>query len=595
MFRLSDMKLRSQLILLVAIAISTMIIVQLFYYVSFYKLTTERAYAYFEELSGQIENKMKSTFYDVESITQIISNSQNIQKFVIEKNAYNKLELIKYAKDNLNYGLASNKNLRNIGITGRNGIVLETDPGNDLEAFEQLIDTYKLQEQPLRTSFYTPAIYDKVTGKMYYAYINPIYSNLAGEFYKDNIGVCMTLCYTNTFTKSIEGGDKLAGLIFTISEGDNIISSSVKDMNNKKLDAELSTINVIGEGRTRFTYKQQPCLARVVKLEKPDWTITIFIPIANLVRDMQPLRNIGILILIGTICILTLVGIVITRSITVPIGKIVSSLVKIGEMDIKYRITIPSKNEIGIIVEDINTMLDKLESMTRRIFETQNALYESELSKKQAELAFYQSQINPHFLYNTLECIRSMGAVYNAKEIVGISTSMAKIFRYSVKKGNMVTLQEELECVGDYFNIISLRYMGKYKIKFIVDKAILDQKIVKMTLQPIIENSVYHGLEKMDRDGYIGVKGYFDNSGDIVIEIVDNGKGLHEEELSKLCRKLSGDETVLSEDLNSKGSIGLLNINQRLVINYGEKYSMQISSKLNHWTAVRIKIPQSAN
>ena len=590
--RLSDMKLKSQLFLLVALSIIMMIIVQVLYYIGFQGLTTERAYSYFGEITGQIEDRVKTAFYDIENITRTLCSSQNIQRFVIEDNAYNRFSLVNYVQDNLNYSVKGNRNIRNIGVIGQKGIVLESKSGNDLNIFNFLIEKYELHEKPLRSSFYTPAYFDKETGRMYYAYIHPIFSNLDGQFYAENIGVCITICHTDTFLKSMAEESIIPGLVFIISEGRNVIASNLKELVNTELDNELEIISKMEEERTQFVYKNKKNVIRITRLANTNWVIASFVPVDNLVSDMFPIRNQGIMILVFTLFLLIVAGIIIIRSVTVPINKIVDGMARIEVMNRRYRLEIPSKNEVGTIAENINVMLDKLEDMTRRIVTTQNALYEAEISKNQAELAFFQSQINPHFLYNTLECIRSMAFVYRANEIVEITSSMAKIFRYSVKKDTMVTIEEELNCVRDYFSIMSLRYMGRFSIRFDISEDILGLKIIKMILQPIVENSVRHGLEGMERKGNVYIKGYLKDSSAVVFKIIDNGRGMSTEEVDELNEKLSS-SNILDGNTANKTSIGLLNIKRRLKLNYGDKSELIVSSRQNYWTSVILKLPVS--
>ncbi|WP_281288235.1 sensor histidine kinase [Paenibacillus methanolicus] len=123
------------------------------------------------------------------------------------------------------------------------------------------------------------------------------------------------------------------------------------------------------------------------------------------------------------------------------------------------------------------------------------------MSQWQAEFSSLESQINLHFLYNTLNCISSIGLEYGSREIAQMTSCMSKIFRYSIKKDELVQIGEELDCMQAYMKIISIRYENKFSMDMHVDERLLEMKTPKMILQPIVENSVYHGLERMDQGG----------------------------------------------------------------------------------------------
>src|SRR5690606_40501334 len=142
----------------------------------------------------------------------------------------------------------------------------------------------------------------------------------------------------------------------------------------------------------------------------------------------------------------------------------------IDDLTNRKRIEIKGGNEIAVIGGYINDMLDRTELMTQKILDAQNALYMAQISETRAQISLLQSQINPHFLYNTLECIRSIALYYGVTEIVDISTCMGKIFRYALKEEEIVTIENELECVQDYFTIISIRYGVRFSLMLDVDR-----------------------------------------------------------------------------------------------------------------------------
>jgi two-component system sensor histidine kinase YesM len=214
-----------------------------------------------------------------------------------------------------------------------------------------------------------------------------------------------------------------------------------------------------------------------------------------------------------------------------------------------------------------------------------------ELVKKQAELSALQSQINPHFLYNTLDCIKGIGHSVKSQDIVNITSSLSFIMRYSIKGGDIVSVKNEIECVENYLKIISIRFMGKHQFQLDIDECLMDMKMIKFILQPIVENAIYHGLEPKLTGGLLKIKGFLLDDRLICFEIFDNGKGMTAEELECLNRELDEDNIQSIVTGNKERSIGLININGRIKFKYGMEFGLKITSRENEGTSVRLNFP----
>lgn len=307
--------------------------------------------------------------------------------------------------------------------------------------------------------------------------------------------------------------DKLQGLVenteltphstlYILDSQDEVIASTnaktrgmlFKDVLSMNKDNLLNGVNTTIDG--------ERILVQVKGLEQADgWRIVSLIPVHELTADMNPMRKVSIIVGIGIILILIMMGIFFMNSLMNPVMGLVMDMKRVGRRDRGFRIKVRSTNEVGSLARDINRMMDEMEEMTRDMFNTQARLYKSELSQKQAEFSALQSQINPHFLYNTLNCISSIGLEYGNREIAQMTSSMSKIFRYSIKQDELVQIKEEVDCIQAYIKIISIRYDNKFSMNVDVEERLLELRTPKMILQPIVENSVYHGLERMDQGG----------------------------------------------------------------------------------------------
>ena len=219
--------------------------------------------------------------------------------------------------------------------------------------------------------------------------------------------------------------------------------------------------------------------------------------------------------------------------------------------------------------------------------------YQMEVLKKQAELTALQSQINPHFLYNTLDSIRGFALIHDVPQIAKMTEALSKLFRCMIaNEGKMVTLKEELQSVSNYMVIQQFRFDGRigYQQK-LDDEEMLSYYVPNLIIQPLVENAVVHGLECKEGGGTVTVSGYATQK-KLVILVEDNGVGMEQEKLDILNEELANVnvKTLKIERTKYRG-IALLNINQRIRLHFGTKYGVSIMSTPNVSTTVEIVLP----
>lgn len=248
-------------------------------------------------------------------------------------------------------------------------------------------------------------------------------------------------------------------------------------------------------------------------------------------------------------------------------------------------------SEIHNLNTSFHEMIDEQQKLTRQLYKTTVTLYETELKKKQAELEFLKSQINPHFLYNTLESIQDIALEQNIPEIAGMSGALGKLFRYNVKGENIVTFSRELEITMAYLDIQKARFPDKLEVICSVRNEALEVKVMKFLLQPLVENAVFHGIEPLLRKGtlFIGARVQDDK---LLITIQDDGIGIQTEKLEEI-RKCLKDINFISS--YSKQHIGIVNVAHRLLLNYGNEFGLTIDSKENEGTRILLTMPCDKN
>lgn len=229
-----------------------------------------------------------------------------------------------------------------------------------------------------------------------------------------------------------------------------------------------------------------------------------------------------------------------------------------------------------------------LGSMTETINQLSSRLAEQKINTQKAELNFLINQINPHFLYNTLESIKGIASSYNVTEISEITYALGSMFKYSLDSSPIVNLEDEMLLVKNYLEIQQLRFSNRFKYCIETRRELNKCQIPKMILQPIVENSIIHGLENMESNGRLYLKVEKNNSS-LTITVKDNGEGIKPDKLEQIRQKMQ------KKDEKDNKSIGLINVHRRLVLSYGSGYGLFIESHENNGTTVIISIPLQEN
>lgn len=237
-----------------------------------------------------------------------------------------------------------------------------------------------------------------------------------------------------------------------------------------------------------------------------------------------------------------------------------------------------SENEIGSLTKSFDAMTHRIQELME-----QN-VYEQE-QKRKSELKALQSQINPHFLYNTLDSIIWMAEGKKNEEVVLMTASLARLLRQSISnEDEVVPIINEVEYAKSYLTIQKMRYKDKLEFQIDVDSSILYIPLIKLVLQPVIENAIYHGLKYKESKGLLIVKGFM-KDGNAVLQVIDDGVGMDEETLAHIYDKHK-------VNYHSNG-VGVYNVQKRLKLYYGDDYGITYESKKGDGTTATITIPGS--
>ena len=399
--------------------------------------------------------------------------------------------------------------------------------------------------------------------------------------YQETIGVMRVDILKSVLLNTLNNAKSTeTGLVYIINSNNELIAST-----NNKLPISTYTnllpMNTPDDNSKPVwqdvKYDNKSYVASSINLSRTDWKFVSVIPYEEIIAPSKNLRNF-LFFLIAVIIVASLfLAYFISKSITKRITLLIDQMNTIQSGDLSVKIKYAGEDEIGVLTENFKLMLDEIKIMLDDQYKTGRDL-------KAAELKALQSQINPHFLYNTLDFINWTAMSHNAPQISSMVLALAKFYKLSLSRGkDLITLQDELTLTQLYVKIQNMRFSNKIELIIEEDETAMDVLIPKITLQPIIENAILHGiLEKEDPTGKIEI--VIKNDGEkTLITVVDNGKGMSKEIL----------ESLLSENPKNSSSrgYGARNIHNRIQLQFGSDYGLTYNSTLNVGTTVEILIP----
>ncbi len=267
------------------------------------------------------------------------------------------------------------------------------------------------------------------------------------------------------------------------------------------------------------------------------------------------------------------VSVKLSKQLTNPLNKLNEAMQDVQEGKLDTQITVDREDEFGRLSKNFNTMTSELKGHIDRQMRHQKELNE-------ANIAMMHAQLNPHFLYNTLDTMKWVAKANGIQELAVMATKLAKILRLSISKEEFVTLQEEMELVESYVRIQEIRFSGKFSYEQEMPEELKDCVIPKLIIQPIVENAVLHGLEGRE-DGHLSVR-VLKQEQDICVEVCDDGCGISEEIMEKLNSR---------KQEKAAGHIGFYNVDTIIQLNYGKEYGLHVERLEQGGTCVKIVLP----
>lgn len=346
------------------------------------------------------------------------------------------------------------------------------------------------------------------------------------------------------------------------------------------LHGESGSFVTSGEDKRLLTYSHSSFLG---------WTLITSIPYEELIQNSLYIRGKIFIIVIITLGFAGLFGIGFASSIIQPIRKLQLMMKRVEAGDFSGQIEISSRDEIGLLAHGFNKMVARLNELVNEIYLSRIRETEMSLRQREIELKALQSQINPHFLFNSLETIRGMALERSMDDISDMTVSLAKLLRYNLNNQSpTVTLAEEILNTEIYLRVQKYRFDDKLEYKFVVPEWAKKQTIAKFSIQPIVENSIKYGIEPSAGISRISVTALRESDHAYIVRIQDTGIGISEEKLEEIRWNL------MQQDVIAGGSgIGIVNVHRRIVHLFGDAYGIRIYSRGERGAVVDIHLPMN--
>ena len=448
------------------------------------------------------------------------------------------------------------------------GIYLYDAYMNQIANLGKELDSQELIRKAKNKMEVSNIFYMKQAGFPYYLIYYPVY-DLNNQQYGIQIGMCVLVMKVDNFMKMLEDSQATEHAQVYLIDRNNKVLASRGDQGVEVLDSSMI--------ESTKTYNVQ-----VHKLRMDGWRVVSRISEQELLSGSDGLKGFVTFAYVLAFLMIGMLAWFCYRRLVYPMRKVDSFIINLRNKP-DSRLEAEREDEIGTVVRSLNQMLDDQQKMNREIQISQKKMYEAEVMKKQLQVLAYQNQINPHFLYNTFECIRAMALYYEVEDIAEITIALSHVFRFAVKGENIVSVNEEVNYIKEYAKIIYYRFMGKIDVVIDMDKAVSGKHVIKLMLQPLVENAVFHGLELKMGGGEVTITISMFDENHISFVVEDNGCGIEPDNL-QLIRE------TMDSQANQKG-IGIANIYQRLKLFYEDKMKFCIEREVNKGTKITIIIP----
>lgn len=560
------LKIKSQIIIYFAIILSIIIALQITLYSFLRVKSNEIISSVFQSIVQNTVSQIEKLNNDMEKLSSLLSVNSFIQSALYE---YTPTELVRNMS-NIQRVLDDyrdrNENIAMLALVKNRTLLMSSESDSLYEDARKIIEGIEPTEST--DSIITPSfLHNQHT---YFGCITPIFPISAAYYTPEHPGHYILCLYEmKTINYAPYGFVDSSQISMTLTDANDRILLSADP-------TELGTVFNIETDAKKSLHQTLP-------LKNSDWKITVFMPADSIfvLRDVSALFV--IFMVVFNLVMLTIMLKIINDIIIKRIILLKENVAKISNSSTTYRVHYKYNDELSDIVVVINQVLDKIHMLNQEKLNTLERLYQTQLLQKETQILYLCGQISPHFLYNSMSYIQGAAFKYNAEEIINMTASLAKVFRYFSSSLNLSTIRQDLDCAIEYFNVINMRRQNMITLINTVDDELLNVRCLKMIYQPILENVLKHAFSVEDT-GTVTISSVSDPQ-KAIIEIRDNGKGMTEETIRTLRNNLAKDSLVKTD---SAAHIGLLNVNMRLKLFYNKTCGITFESTPGKETVIRV-------
>ena len=587
--------LQRQLIHLLVIFVACVIGIVIWSVIVYMKVQRKSLDDYLELYAGHLAQTARQSYTSYENIAYSVAYSSVVQDYIQETDSVRRYEDYQQVYNLLNNTSKLNSNLSDIAI-------ISADGGNSisLTASPALYNRYKDLLSAPSYAFQSMGTFS-VRGTECHILSMPIHqlTTTGQNRYLGTVFLAINMQRFFTSSLNTEQSDSTPEILLVSDSGSLIYG-------NESLLAGLT--DDIGESIRRVTINNDTYAVRMYTISEAGSKLYVLFDSsyytgASLQISLRLSAGICIAMLFVLICFIT-VCFPVSASLRSLTG-VMEGITEGGQRAIRQGVDLTNVRfgctEIRDIYKAFSDMLQEIDNLNHTIFNTYTQMYEMEMNNRMTEIAFLRSQINPHFLYNTLATICGMSAAGMNDQIIDVTNALSRIFRYSIRGRDTVALSEELDIIRSYLMIQSCRFEDRFGVEYQISDETLNCEIPKMIIQPLVENAIVHGLEPSLKHGRLIISASLDKKKKyLTISIMDTGVGMSPERLQQLRTSLlesvqhklsNAQDNLAAYDAKNHDSVGIFNVNSRIVLYYGVEYALKLDSWEGAGTNIQIRIP----
>lgn len=533
------------------------------------------------QIVSQVNRNIEFYIEEMENIAAMCNYNYNVQKYLKNYKPANDLERFKDANkitELLNNITSVRDDIISVMIFGNNGYVLKNNTnlrmvkGFDITKYDWYINANKNFGQSVVSSPHTQDYLENSNKSV--VSLSRVITNYDAP---ESVGVILIDLNLNVI-KNISSKIKLGeeGYVYIIDKKGNPVYHPHHISFDEILKPEYTEDIINRENGTfikEIDWKKR--LVTFTTSKYTGWKIVGIAPVEEMITGSRELRDSIVLIGLISLIILFSAAVFVSGRITRRVNLLDKNMEKAMGGDLDTRAYISGEDEISRLGNKFNMMIKRVNDLMKQIVGEQE-------SKRKLEVKALQNQINPHFLYNTLDSIVWMAEGNKNEEVISMVTALSKLFRISLSKGmEIIPVSDEIEHVKSYLTIQKMRYKSKLDYIFDIDPEVYRYSCIKLILQPIVENSIYHGIKNKREKGTIWIEGRIEDEC-LLFKVIDNGIGILKEKIKEIM-----------EDARNKNhsGIGFHNVNERIQLYFGKRYGLKILSEPGEFTCVEIRLP----